>query len=1020
MIRFDETLLTSDEYDALALSRESSVWSVIAHRWNPVFTSEPVGSSGDNDNNFAAGTFLDVLYRISGQVLEIFDGATWTTSSGFAPPLRLKKPPSVFTDDALMTVFVSTSTGIKKASSSNYDTWSSWSTVVTDANVAWIAATAADRIHYLTKDTSLNRYQLHVATYAAGSWTVSNSDIYWPFQIGGLAAARQNGVDILVIATQVPGVVSATYVNNEVVKYALESGGLIGFTYENSTWSDHFEIDILDEIHPWRYRATPRLSLYNNMLYLTCTASDGTENFPIVSYRTYRSGDGYHWTMGDALQPEGLGHEGLELVHLGEKLYAVESEHLSSSDSTAQFGYSSAAVRFNLTGYIEQYTLSQGGGATQAMIALANQDNWMAETFLNNENVVELAHYAGFFFEDDTTPTLIQIAVTEIDAIRSSESLGLLQKQITSRDKLSWMIDRSQSPIFRYWESQMFGGDDYTDSSDTGYGALQHTATQSGNYSTRDGFLNVMSNNEDAIAFSTFKSTLWNGAINEGIRLSTADNSEYAGILFRGQDKDNYWGYRYEQANDHLRLFRQDGAGTIYHWTSGAMGWSGNAHTTWHYLMVRYRYCRIELYHSLDNITWILDQVVLVEGQDSGDPLIQNGFVGELGKGFSPEDVWPEDPGVLPPPVYLDPGNNYYYVPGDLPNDGVETYPEVVPVIPAITTHQAMHILANGDYVWTDNYNALAGPNWHRVARATWASSLSAGLFPALQLLHDPQDGSSAIMMINRQVYRIGNLYNGTPSLTLLTNLLATDALKLCAHGNTIFVAGQESHLIASNMTYLAWSGNRGASWTQKRTSTFQVLTSLGLPGGAIGPDGTCYFGQPLNLGGVKLRICKVIAGNLNSVIDTTIDSHQNLPNIFSNDSGTLIGYTDFPTSITPMPARFFPPSGNAARSILVVSGGLNIQHDYLDAATWWAIDKTHSHLWRTSDAGSLWSDLKTLTGNYDNMVHGDLDGDTVHLIRHSGTFLHPEFFDGINVIDRSGDIADYSSNWAASLYGSA
>lgn len=993
MITLAESGLGSTAYAALRDARTPSAWRVIAHRYNLRFSTLDPAAVTATGRDFGSAVFLSLLYRLSGIVLERYSAASgWTTVTGYgvASSPKADKPKALVTDGTTLAIFTLTSSGISRNTSTNGTTWAGQTTVVSDATIAWMAATSPTRVHYVAYDSTTKLYRFKVADYS-GSWTVMSSNIYYPYPLNGLTAAAVNGADILVAATQVPGAWQTTVINAKVVSSLLESGGLIGFSYKNGTWGDHFEIDVLDELHDWRYRAWPRLTLIDDTLYLTAYSSDGSEHNPYEAYRLYRSKDGRRWTRAEVLPvPLGTDLNGFDLQRLGNTVYAVEHGAMHSSPSTPLTGLST--LQLDITTRVEQASLIKADQLALTM-TVNNEQNWTADTLLDGTNQVLLEVQTGYWVDGATSLTVF--GTVEIDALTPSKELPNRVLQITARDRLAWMMDRTQSEQFHNWESQLVAGDNFTDITDTNYGGLAHTAAEEGTFQTPESLdkLVLMSNNAEGLAFSTWKDDLWNGQTSIGFALATTNNSEFAGVLFRSHDKDNLYGVRYRQAVDKIELFQRVGGVESTLYASSTLSWSATPLTV-RYLLVRFRYAEVTIFTSTDNITWTLLTTQYIAGQSTSTPVMQAGYVGVLGRGYSPSDVWPIAP-TYPLPAFPD----YWPFDGsDIPGDGPIPAGDAGPTtLVAITTPYLVKFASSGEAQWTDDYNAISGPHWH-FNTAPFVGSIR-------RIMKDPANDFAVIVFTASKIYRLSNIYSNAPTLTLLWQITPTiaDNISLITNGSvsnsgSVIAVYGPSEVEGGSAVMVSTDG--GASF------------SYGAP--QINIAGTDYW-MSINSLAITASGVVVVSGAQNENLG--LDHHFGYWTI----SGVLTVATDVtPTGVlfnalvskTPIPGSdsdfLVGATSKWAGSISSISPAVGVDTSMSDATVWWSVYQSPAgtyHFILSIDGGGSWSAVPLVdvyASGYKHVFAADLDGDTAVFV--AGNTIN--FWDGATMIPRLGNLS--------------
>lgn len=648
-ISLSESSLTQEQWDALTELVTGAQFQTILYQWDPAFTVQATGNSTAYD--FDAVIWDDTIYRVTAEGASYLNAGVWDAVSGYAPATGQQAdiPPSLVADTDLY-VFAATATGISRRI---YDgSWDSWTEIVTDSTVAFVAATGPSTVHFITYDETNFHYQFHVAINDGG-WSVTDSDIYWGYPIWSFAAKRVGSRDALVITANIPGTPSARAVGTQVVKYVLPKGGLFVIPYQYGSWGDHREIDLVDQWSAYRYRQTVCLSEIDDTLWLTAYSSEGSKEAPVTGTRVYSSKDGLYWSHGELLP---FGTElplGVQLLALDDTLYGITRDQVFSSARTLWFGSPDETTILDVTPYVTEWRISRRD-IQQAMLVISNPQNWIQSSILNGDHTLALLFLTGY------SGIMIPTGIMEVDTLEPTQDKPVRAVQITARDRLAWLSSRTQSEQFRNWEPQVIGVDEYSDSTGTGYGGMTHTAPLRGSYYTENNLLGLRSNNAEGIAVSTYHYDEWNGAAESHFQLASLGNNEYAGLAFRLQDADNGYFYFYNQSDDKLYLIHRAAATDTTLWSSSAKSWSGGLGV--HCLRVEFRYSRIRLYSGAPQggslgVQWSLEQSLLVDGQDpEDDPGVDAGYVGTRGKGYAPEDVWSNAPPTFPitvlPPDY--------------------------------------------------------------------------------------------------------------------------------------------------------------------------------------------------------------------------------------------------------------------------------------------------------------------------------------------------------------------------------
>jgi hypothetical protein len=516
-------------------------------------------------------------------------------------------------------------------------------------DVVRVSSPSPDRIHMVYKDQPKQLYNLRVAQKTGDSWAVNVSDIWWTFDMGDFSAVSMPDEDVIVITSEVPGTLTVLSQGNQPVKHVYTMGGLIAFKYKYGTWSDHIPIEIVDNVESWRYRDNSRATVINGLLVATCYSSDGTAEYPLEGYRYYTSRDGKFWSNGNLMpMPEADSDSGfgLSLVTHGDYIYGFERQRVYKSYSSLSLGHSPESQQIDITDFIEEYSLSHDG-AFQAGMILQNATGWLdTHPIVSTDNTVTFVHYAGYWFPDEENPgefrqVLIQIGVSQMDNMDDDRQLPEKVKRVTSRDHLQYFTDLVGSEQARYYKSQIIGSNNFTDTGDSSYGGLSHTATQSGAFITLQSWLEIDVSMAEAIGFSTFITDLWNGSVELRFRM-IAGAGQYAGIIFRAIDPENMWYTAYETATNKLKLVERR-VGIDYTRTimGSSLGWAVN---TDHWIRVEMRYAQIKIYYSNDGRVWTLalEYLMSAEIRTYGEPYLkriadvpmERGYTGQIGKGF--------------------------------------------------------------------------------------------------------------------------------------------------------------------------------------------------------------------------------------------------------------------------------------------------------------------------------------------------------------------------------------------------
>lgn len=679
MITQAESGLSESYYNQIRDSVHGVYSRLAVFKYSPEFTQ-----IYDNSDGAASWVSFDAIIHNSklvrvdsfANIVEVFDGTTWNEYS-YTPPANSTYRISLATNGTTtLYLYQITSTGVSVATSSNDGaTFGSWSEIIT-GTVSGIAAVAPSVLHYYTSDTNYN-YQLK--KYDTG--TIYSSEIFLQRPPSSIAAIRNGSTDTVILCVDVPGMISAKYVNNQVRRYMYRSGGIIAFNVFNNSWSDHYDVDVLEKVTSYQYRRNVTASLVNGTLVVTSDSCSGSTDFPLQAIRFYTSKDGVYWSNGKLY----YGIQGAyKLLLSGSTVYLVGKDKVYSSPATAYFGAEPTEVYSTIPQQTMEFQ-SGWSGMKSTSVLLADTNSAISD--LDLDGLYEIRYYIGNGMTDETNQSLL-VSREIIDAVETSHEVSGYDMdkyaKIVSRDFMSLTTDHNQSEQAKYWRSQLLGGDNYSDDTQTGYGGLSHTETVTGAWKTSNNSLQLYTGDKEGVCFTTFESSLWNGMIETSFNLSMLANNEFAGVVFRGIDKDNFWHARYEQADDRIHLYERRTAQDFERLSGSTLSWSGDLNRRW--IKAVFHYADLKIYTSSDGITWSLYfsyKMWGVSEQESEEILIsvipfERGFTGLIAKGYVPQELqeWSYEP---PPSIILptlDPfdwsswltdwGDEFVYDPGSL------------------------------------------------------------------------------------------------------------------------------------------------------------------------------------------------------------------------------------------------------------------------------------------------------------------------------------------------------------------
>jgi hypothetical protein len=688
MITREESGLSLADYELLQTAGESPNYRLEMHQWSFRFAADysRTDPTEERGNDFdAAVVDGHIVWVTHPGLLAVWDGVAWTESTIPDYPSNALGKLSLAVSGTTLYLYVMTPASIELVTTADAgSTWSAWETVrsfTTPANTDTLnlAAAAAGRVFWTIQHAASGATELHYSLAQGGNaLNAGDTDLKFVTAPRGMSAVElPDGADLLVMSIDTPGDTSARVIDGKAIKYIMRAGGMIAFRAENGTISDHIAVDVLERMANWRFRECPRLTRVGDKVFLLSATGDGSRAYSFARYRYYTTVDGLHWSMGFILP--GItcnGSSGLKLLALEDNVHVMNRRSTWVSPSVLLNDHST--ISYDISDRLLAYEAEQSE-MHQCALTLSNEDEFFdAAEFKDAQNTWAILVYWGY----DQMTELLPVSILEVDLFDYSETIdgeGYHRAvRVVARDHLAWMTDLVQSEQPHYWQAQLVGADNYTDRTTSGYGGMQHTAVQGGMFRTQEDTLLLTSNNEEGVAFSTFKAD-WNGQIEHGFRLSQPGNNEYAGVCFRGRDKDNLWYAAYFQASDTIKLIQRKGGGESVFAESGALGWTAAVLSTYRFIRARFRYAVIDVDVSTDSVTWThLFNVVMpgskvIAGENAPiiDRPLERGFCGVIGKGYSTLDDWEPDIDYFDEGELLDPNeeeeviNEIVYSPDD-------------------------------------------------------------------------------------------------------------------------------------------------------------------------------------------------------------------------------------------------------------------------------------------------------------------------------------------------------------------
>ena len=468
-----ESGLTAAQFTEIQNLHETPAYSIVAERYNLSFKlrKNMLRSFAGTDAE-VSGSYLVRAYFIDTSLhveRTQSDASTWTTTLTTAASYLV--PPTLAVSGNTVRVFYYTGTDIAyKESADNGATWGAEQTVDTVANVKFLAAVSTTKVHYTTLTTP--NYRFHYAEFSGG-WSSTDSLIYWPHEPTGFDAITVDSKDLLVVSTFLQS------------RYDDTRQGLVGLFQANGRWSEHFDIDVIDEGADWRYRRYPKLSHNGGYYLLTFYGSDGTEDNPIADRAVTRSKDGRWWEKRTFCACSEDGHA--SLLVMGAFAYMVGISNSYISDATRYVGYTPStgdgAYFGEISGDVIRNFGSEMSTMRQTNFIISDEAGVYSAGMFSANNVILLSYRIGYQSAGMACELTIPYSLEEIDFHKIVTRLSFTGIQISSRDHMAWLTDNTRAADHtREWESQLLGRDRFKDETETGYGGMRHTACDGGHW----------------------------------------------------------------------------------------------------------------------------------------------------------------------------------------------------------------------------------------------------------------------------------------------------------------------------------------------------------------------------------------------------------------------------------------------------------------------------------------------------------------------------------------------------------
>jgi hypothetical protein len=588
-------------------------------------------------------------------------GQDWGQITLTATNLDEDVPPSLGVSGTTVRVFWYDGSEIKYHESSNEGgSWGSATTALAVANVIYLAAVSTTKVHYATL-TAKNNTRLGFIEYN-GSWSATNSYIWWPFEPTSFDAVSWSNYDdgaassndIIAMTCDFPPLAKIRVDGTEIVRVLERVQGIALFRYQNGLWSHHRWFDIIDNIPDSHIPARHNVRLHTftdnePWIFMTYTRVEGSEDYPHKSLAITRSRTGLHWEMPYLLTALSVGTCSVFIVN-GDYCYLIDSTGRKARSPVVGYTDSSNVIQHDLSDNVLSIDITSGD-AKNVQTTLANPNGELDDT-IDATRMWRMICKMGWYV--DGVNTKVTVATAFLDNVSQSRIIPTDHLVLSGRDALGLMIT-SRADEVQEWDSTQLAGDNFQSMDDTAYSGLRNTAVFTGSWTASNNELILKESDNAGVAFNIKTSYVWNGGARAAIKVAATDTDDYAGVIFRAIDHENFWYVIYNADNDRLVLAeRKDNEDTPYI-QKAPMGWSID---TWYYIDVEYSYNLISVYAGTSPAALNLQFQHEVAGVPDGTaftfaniPLME-GSQGYFGHGYSddpPQYPVPPIPPIEPP-----------------------------------------------------------------------------------------------------------------------------------------------------------------------------------------------------------------------------------------------------------------------------------------------------------------------------------------------------------------------------------
>ncbi len=396
-------------------------------------------------------------------------------------------------------------------------------------------------------------------------------------------------------------------------------------------------------------------------------SSDSSYSYPVIAY--YSTRDGKHWSQDKLVELTDVSgtlpdaSKGVQIVKYLTKLYLVTAEGLISSPGCLEWNNPDPSETVDITSSILSYN-SSFYDSRQTRLTLSNRDAVLSQTILGSGislgMITKLGNHNYKF----------QVAVEEIDSIQPARERPNEVIEISARDRMGWINDRSANANALQWDNQVIGRDDFIDIGGNKNAGLAHTATVAGTFTTSNHTLVANTKYKENIDFNTYKAMVEDGHVAAIISIpnptsqggTNADDSpSYAGVIFRAVDKDNLWFCWYNYWTNKIELGeRRNGSSLVYESITPSvifqlLGRNGGSVG----IRVEFKGARIRVYEGINYYSsdlfhgadYQFDLEYIAFADDRAIPRWLEGYVGVIGSGFSDQDNTTSD--TPPDPIVI-------------------------------------------------------------------------------------------------------------------------------------------------------------------------------------------------------------------------------------------------------------------------------------------------------------------------------------------------------------------------------